>query len=110
MKGVENKGFTLIEILVSLAILGIVLAGIYSVYNMQHKSYIVQEQVTEMQQSERIALQMITRDIRMAGLGLSECNSATGGKIKIKEKINLDGTKTATEIIKKKKGNTKTKK
>ena len=55
MKGVKNKGFTLIEILVSLAILGIVLAGIYSVYNMQHKSYIVQEQVTEMQQSERIA-------------------------------------------------------
>ena len=66
----KNKGFTLIEILVSLAILGIVLAGIYSVYTMQHKSYIVQEQVANMQQNERIALQMITRDIRMAGLGL----------------------------------------
>lgn len=81
MKGIKNKGFTLIEILVSLAILGIVLAGIYSVYNMQHKSYIVQEQVTEMQQSERVALQMITRDIRMAGLGLQFCNDAAGGKI-----------------------------
>mgnify|MGYP003393991698 CR=1 FL=1 len=71
MKDIKNKGFTLIEILVSLAILGIVLAGIYSVYNMQHKSYIVQEQVAEMQQNERIALQMITRDIRTAGLGLA---------------------------------------
>lgn len=71
MKGIKNKGFTLIEILVSLAILGIVLAGIYSVYRMQHKSYIVQEQVAEMQQNERIALQMITRDIRTAGLGLA---------------------------------------
>lgn len=70
MEGIKNKGFTLIEILVSLAILGIVLAGIYSVYTMQHKSYIVQEQVANMQQNERIALQMITRDIRMAGLGL----------------------------------------
>lgn len=91
MKGIKNKGFTLIEILVSLAILGIVLAGIYSVYNMQHKSYIVQEQVAEMQQSERIALQMITRDIRMAGLGLSGCNSATGGKIVFNEDINENG-------------------
>lgn len=71
MKRIKNNGFTLIEILVSLAILGIVLAGIYSVYTMQHKSYIVQEQVAEMQQNERIALQMITRDIRMAGLGLT---------------------------------------
>lgn len=75
MKGIKNKGFTLIEILVSLAILGIVLAGIYSVYRMQHKSYIVQEQVAEMQQNERIALQMITRDIRTAGLGLA-CKQA----------------------------------
>lgn len=91
MKGIKNKGFTLIEILVSLAILGIVLAGIYSVYNMQHKSYIVQEQVTEMQQSERIALQMITRDIRMAGLGLSGCNSSSGGKIIFNEDINGNG-------------------
>lgn len=76
MKRINNKGFTLIEILVSLAILGIVLAGIYSVYTMQHKSYIVQEQVAEMQQNERIALQMITRDIRMAGLGLEACPEA----------------------------------
>ncbi len=71
MKGNKNKGFTLIEILVALAILGIVLAGIYSVYTMQHKSYIVQEQVANMQQNERIAMQMITRDIRMAGLGMA---------------------------------------
>lgn len=81
MDKIKNKGFTLVEILVSLAILGIVLAGIYSVYNMQHKSYIVQEQVAEMQQSERVALQMITRDLRMAGLGLQFCNDAAGGKV-----------------------------
>ncbi len=75
MKGVKNKGFTLIEIMVAIVIMGIVVVGIYSVYNTQHKSYIVQEQVTEMQQNERIALQMITRDIKMAGLGLA-CQQA----------------------------------
>lgn len=102
MKGINNKGFTLIEILVSLAILGIVLAGIYSVYTMQHKSYIVQEQVAEMQQSERAALQMITRDIRLAGLGLA-CQQAGiiltedangSGALNNGEDINGDGLLT----------------
>ena len=45
------KGFTLIELMVALAILGIVLAGIYSIFNTQHKSYIVQEQVVDSQQN-----------------------------------------------------------
>ncbi|MFZ3089484.1 MAG: PilW family protein [Nitrospirota bacterium] len=88
MKKINDKGFTLIEILVSLAILGIVLAGIYSVYTMQHKSYIVQEQVANMQQNERVALQMITRDIRMAGLGLQFCNNAAGGKVIFSDGVN----------------------
>ena len=103
MNGNKNKGFTLIEILVSLAILGIVLAGIYSVYTMQHKSYIVQEQVANMQQNERIALHMITRDIRTAGLGLA-CQQAGiiltedangSGALDGGEDINGDGLLTA---------------
>ena len=43
----KNKGFTLIEILVALAITAIVLSAIYAAYQSQHKTYITQEAVAE---------------------------------------------------------------
>lgn len=63
----DHKGFTLIEILISLAITTIVMAGIFSTFNAQSKSFSAQQQVTEMQQNARAAMDMMTREIRMAG-------------------------------------------
>ena len=62
-----NKGFTLIEALVAMAIAGVAMAGIYSAYSSQQRSYIVQEQVAGMQQSLRAAMDLMEREIRMAG-------------------------------------------
>ena len=62
-----DKGFTLIELLVAMAIAGVVMAGIYSAYSSQQRSYIVQEQVAGMQQCLRAAMDLIEREIRMAG-------------------------------------------
>jgi type IV pilus assembly protein PilW len=44
-----------------------VAAGIYQVFIAQSKSYTVQEQVTEVQQSVRSAMEFLLRDLRMAG-------------------------------------------
>lgn len=63
----QDKGFTLLELLVSMAIVGIVMAGIYSVYHAQQKSYLAQEQVAAMQQNLRAAMYLMEREIRMAG-------------------------------------------
>lgn len=63
----KDKGFTLVEIMVSMAISSLVIAGIYGVYTIQQRSYTVQEQVSEMQQRIRSALDFMTRNIRMAG-------------------------------------------
>ncbi len=63
----NQKGFTLIEFIVTMAIMGIVLAGIYSVYYSQQKSFIVQDEVAEMQQNLRAAMFFMAREIRMAG-------------------------------------------
>lgn len=71
------KGFTLIELMIALVILSIVIAGIYSIFNTQHKSYIVQEQVVDSQQNVRIAMNMISRDIRNAGAGIALLCGAT---------------------------------
>jgi prepilin-type N-terminal cleavage/methylation domain-containing protein len=63
-----EKGFTLVEILIVMAILGLVMGAIYSVYLTNMKSAYTQEEVVEVQQNLRIAMDSITRDIRMAGM------------------------------------------
>ena len=63
----KNKGFTLVEILLAMALAGIVTAGIYSLYNSQQKSYATQEQRSQLQARMRTALYFLERDISMAG-------------------------------------------
>ena len=62
-----SEGFTLIEILISIAIAGIVMGGIYSTYYSQQKAYVAQDQVAMMQQNLRAAMYYMEREIRMAG-------------------------------------------
>lgn len=75
----KDRGFTLVEIMVSLAISSLVIAGIYGVYTIQQRSYTVQEQVSEMQQRARSALDFMARNLRMAGHnpnGNPKCSSS----------------------------------
>jgi len=64
----NNKGFTLIEILVALAIDFIVLAGIYTAFYTQQKSHVKEQQVVDAQQNVRGAAEFMTREIRLAGM------------------------------------------
>jgi prepilin-type N-terminal cleavage/methylation domain-containing protein len=63
----NKKGVTLIELLVVLVISGIVIGGVYRVFISQTKAYTVQDQVAEIQQDVRGAMEIMVRDIRMAG-------------------------------------------
>jgi type IV pilus assembly protein PilW len=60
-------GFTLVELLVVMAIVGVVMTGIYMTYVSQQKSYTVQEEVAAMQQQLRAAMYYMVSEIRMAG-------------------------------------------
>jgi type IV pilus assembly protein PilW len=71
----NKKGITLIELLVALVIAAITLAGIYRVFISQTKSYAVQDQVVEVQQSVRSAMDIILRDLRMTGFDDDNPNS-----------------------------------
>lgn len=62
-----KTGFTLVELMVAMAISGVVLASIYKVYSWQLKTYTTQQQMVEMQQNMRAVLYLMERDIRMAG-------------------------------------------
>lgn len=63
----NEKGYTLVELLVTIAVMGVVMAGVYSAFHSQQRSYITQEQLAEMQQNLRSAMYFMEREIRMAG-------------------------------------------
>jgi len=66
----ENKssmGFTLVEILIALAISSIVLLVLISVFSNQQRVFSQQTDLTQSTAAARAAMQMMARDIRMAG-------------------------------------------
>ncbi len=67
LRRLNKQGFTLVELLVAMGISGVVMAGIYTVYSSQQKSYVAQEQMAAMQQNLRAAMYVMEREIRMAG-------------------------------------------
>ena len=113
-----EKGFTLIEILIAMAITGIIAAAIFTAYQSQQTSYITQENVAAMQQNLRAGLDIMIREIRMAGsdpqgiggLGILDVRpkntansvdiSVTGNSaIQISADFNGDGTLGGDETI-----------
>ncbi len=62
-----QPGFTLVELLVAVAVAGMVMGGVYSVYVSQQGSYEAQQQVTTIEQKVRAAVYFLNRDIAMAG-------------------------------------------
>ena len=63
----DVPGFTLVELLIAMAISGILMAGIYTAYRSQQGSYIAQEQVAALQQNLRVAFHFMEKEIRAAG-------------------------------------------
>jgi len=89
-----QKGFTLIELLASMAIGAIVLLAITTTFISQSRSYHSQDAINAMQQSARAAMDMITREVRMAGYNTNDTLTFTGIEYdasQIRIQANLDG-------------------
>jgi type IV pilus assembly protein PilW len=63
----KQRGVTLIELLVALVIFGVVIGAIYRLFVAQTRAYTVQDQVVEVQQTVRSVMEILLRDLRMAG-------------------------------------------
>ena len=94
-KGNLRSGFSLVELLVAMAITGVVMAAVFKIYTTQQDSYVLQEQVAEMQQNGRTAKYVMTREIRMVGYDPTGSNkfglvSAGGNSIRFSMDIEVE--------------------
>jgi prepilin-type N-terminal cleavage/methylation domain-containing protein len=71
-------GFTLVEMLIVVAMMGFTMAAVFSVYLTHQKSAVTEEEVVEVQQNLRVAMDQITHDIGMAGFLVPSCTSPIG--------------------------------
>ena len=95
----NEQGFTLVEVVIGLAISLILMGVAVSIFNVQRKSYSMQEQVTEMQQNVRATMDMMVREIRMAGYDPTESGfvgigTNTTTLLQILADLNGNGTTT----------------
>ena len=97
----KEQGFTLVELVIGLAISLILMGVAVSIFNVQRKSYSLQEQVTEMQQNVRATMDMMVREIRMAGYdptasGFIGIGTNTTTLLQILADLDGNGTSTDT--------------
>lgn len=74
----NKKGVTLIELLVVIVILAIVLAVIFKSYMMILKPQVQQQGIAETNVSNLIGIEILRKDIEMAGVGLPKTATTTG--------------------------------
>ncbi len=67
LMNLNNDAFTLVELLIVTAMMGIVTGSIYGIFVSSNRSYRTQDKVVEVQQNVRVGIDFMARDIRVAG-------------------------------------------
>lgn len=67
-----ERGFSLIELLVTLAIVGLLMAAVYGIQIANVRAIKVEEERVEIQQDQRIAIDFLARELRSAGYDKAE--------------------------------------
>ena len=74
----RNSGFTLVEMMVAVGILGVVVAGAMQTFVVQNHAYTVVDETTEAQQNLRAISYLLERDLRATSFMLPEATAACG--------------------------------
>jgi type IV pilus assembly protein PilW len=72
MQGHDQRGFTLFELLVAAATFGLVIVGALTMFATASNSYRIGQTRAESHQNARSALELIARELRVAGYDLSD--------------------------------------
>lgn len=88
-------GFSLVELLIAMAVGIVVLGAMYSVFTIQNKTFGNQEELVATQQSVRAGMDMMTREVGMAGYNPAGATftgvTVNDSQLQIKADINGDG-------------------
>jgi type IV pilus assembly protein PilW len=95
-RNVSVSGFTMIELLIAMGIGTIVMVAVMTSFLSQHDSYLVQDNVVEMQQNSRVAIDLLASEIRMAGYNPTRTSgigivAATANQLSFRQDLNGDG-------------------
>lgn len=63
----KDRGFTLVELMIAMAVGMIVLGAVYALFTVQSKHLANQELLAELHQNARVAMDIMVREISMAG-------------------------------------------
>ena len=94
-----EKGFTLIELMITLLILGLIMGVVYRVFSSQEKFFRTQEQVSAMQENLRATVEYINQEMSWHGYkvpGLAVIKAAPGEVI---FKANIPNTGSSIQFV-----------
>ncbi len=102
IKTKNSAGFTLVEFLVAMAVSLVVLTSVSSAFISQRKTYDAQEQMTELIQGTRAVMEIITREVKLAGFNPTGSAALVGipystTQLEIRADLDGDGTATASD-------------
>ena len=87
----KQRGFTLVELMVVMVIFFFIIAAVLKAYTTQHRASVIQAQVSDAQQNVRVAMDFLSKEIRMAGFG-KPTGAVNGFSDAISPAINNDAT------------------
>lgn len=71
----RDSGYTLVELMIAIAIGTIIIGATYSIYITQQRTFAAQDQVAELNATSKIALDIAANDFRETGFGVPEAGT-----------------------------------